>query len=154
MKILAKRSLCVLSLCVWSLCVAIFKMAKTKLKKDAISEDVLEMRNVAFECPICVSLAVSGPIMQCKNGHHICNNCASKVDKCLSCKEKIDIRALQLEKLREVTPFPCQFMENGCKVVLKLKDLQQHQDQCRHGLCSTCKDILQSHYRINAKRRF
>jgi hypothetical protein len=82
-----------------------------------------------------MTLAVSGAIKQCKNGHHICENCGSKVEKCPSCKEKIDIRSLQLEKLREVTPFPCQNQENGCKVNLKLKYLENHQDnKCHHGL--------------------
>jgi hypothetical protein len=100
----------------------------------AILEDMTKMRNVAFECPICMTLALSGPIKQCKNGHHICDTCASKVEKCPSCKEKIDVRNLQLENLREVTPLPCQFMEQGCKEELKLKDLKNHQDQCHHGL--------------------
>jgi hypothetical protein len=100
----------------------------------AISMDTTEMRNVAFECPICMTLATSGPIKQCKNGHHICDTCASRLDKCPSCKEKIDIRNLQLENLRDATPFPCQNVDNGCKVELKLKYLKNHQDQCQHGL--------------------
>jgi hypothetical protein len=98
-----------------------------------ILKDMTEMRNV-LECPICMTLAILGPIKQCKNGHHLCDNCASRIQKCPSCEEKIDIRARQLEKLRDVTPIPCQHVENGCKVELKLKDLQIHQNQCNHGL--------------------
>jgi hypothetical protein len=51
---------------------------KRKIKMAGISNDTTEMRNV-LECPICWTLAISGPIKQCKNGHHICANCASKV---------------------------------------------------------------------------
>jgi hypothetical protein len=99
-----------------------------------ISMDTIKMRNVAFECPICATLAISGPIKQCKNGHSICDTCASRVDKCPSCNGKIVIRNLQLENLRDATPFPCQNVDNGCKVQLKLKYLKNHQDLCHHGL--------------------
>jgi hypothetical protein len=112
----------------------------------AVSMDTTEMRNVAFECPICATLAISGPIRQCKNGHHICNTCASRVGKCPSCKEKIDIRNLQLENLRGATPFPCKNVDNGCKVELKLKYLKNHQEQCQQGLLpcvkGSCKEKM------------
>jgi hypothetical protein len=108
-------------------------MASRFQKYLKLSKDLTEMRKV-LECPICMTFATSGPIKQCKNGHHICDKCASRLDKCPSCKEKIDTRNLQLENLRDVTPIPCQNVENGCDVELKLKDLKNHQDQCEHGL--------------------
>jgi hypothetical protein len=54
--------------------------------------------------------------------------------ECPSCKEKIDIRNLQLENLCDATPFPCKNVVNGCKVELKLKYLKNHQEQCHYGL--------------------
>jgi transcription elongation factor Elf1 len=65
-----------------------------------VKKDMTEMRKV-LECPICMTFAISGQIKQCKNGHHICENCASRLDK-------IDTRRLPLENIRDVTPIPCQ----------------------------------------------
>jgi hypothetical protein len=100
----------------------------------AAANDLIEMRKL-LDCPICMTLIVSGPIRQCKNGHHICDNCSSKLEKCPSCEEKIDGRNRQLENLRELVPLPCQNVDHGyygCNVELKMKDLKLHQEECQH----------------------
>jgi hypothetical protein len=96
----------------------------------AAANDVTEMRKL-LDCPICMTLIVSGPIRQCKNGHQSCDNCSSKLEKCPSCEEKIDCRNRQLEKLRQLVPLPCQNIDHGCNVELKMKDLKLHQDECQ-----------------------
>jgi hypothetical protein len=94
-----------------------------------------------LECPVCLTWPVKGPIKGCKNGHHICSTCEPNVTKCPICLEKIELQLqLQLEKIREFTPFPCKFALEGCKTEMMLKDLQIHENDCKHRLvnCPYC----------------
>jgi hypothetical protein len=72
-----------------------------------------------LECPICMSVPRSGPITQCKNGHVVCSSCLKQLERCPSCRETIDIRVLQLEKMLQVMPHQCMFAENGCNVEMR-----------------------------------
>eukprot|EP01083_Nonionella_stella_P166191 554912_1 len=53
-----------------------------------VYEDFLE----AFECPICNVSMYDGPILQCPEGHIICQECKSKLPKskpCPQCRKNI-----------------------------------------------------------------
>ena len=43
-----------------------------------------------LECPVCfeVPRTGAGPILGCRNGHIICQNCVEKIEKCPTCREK------------------------------------------------------------------
>eukprot|EP01083_Nonionella_stella_P281609 958234_1 len=55
---------------------------------STVYEDLLE----TFECPICNVLMYDGPILQCLDGHTICQKCKDKLPsskKCPQCRKKI-----------------------------------------------------------------
>jgi hypothetical protein len=96
--------------------------------------DIQELRDI-LECPVCLTYAVKGPIKGCKNGHNICNFCQPKLTKnvCPTCRENIDVRSLQLEKMRQLISFPCQFVSNGCQIEMKLNQLETHYQECNYA---------------------
>ena len=105
-------------------------------KKESISVSIFNSSE-KFGC---------GQIKQCKNGHPICSNCATKLsmkNECPQCRSSLDCRSLYLEKILQVIPRPCAFAQLGCKKVLKPNselDLL-HEISCKHGKfpCPFCK---------------
>jgi hypothetical protein len=91
-----------------------------------------------IQCPICFNLATEGPIWTCKNGHHVCNTCQPKLDNCGSCRQPINTRSLQLERMRDLIPVTCQF---GCEIEIKSKDLKNHEKTCQKRLLLHCADL-------------
>ena len=76
-----------------------------------------------LECPVCseVPHTGDGPILGCRNGHIICQNCVEKVEKCPSCREnEIRCRNIVAERYIETelknTPF--NYKNAGCGVRL------------------------------------
>ena len=68
-----------------------------------------------LECPVCSRIALP-PIMQCRNGHLVCNLCRHKVRDCPVCREAdIDVRNLFAEKAIVFLTIPCEFKQFGCK---------------------------------------
>jgi E3 ubiquitin-protein ligase SIAH1 len=65
----------------------------------AVALDI-EQLNEILECPVCFVVPISGPLKTCKNGHMVCSSCEPKLTiGCPVCREPIDTRALQLEKM-------------------------------------------------------
>jgi hypothetical protein len=63
----------------------------------------VEQLNEVLECPVCSVVPTSGPLKQCKNGHVVCSSCEPKLkNKCPVCRQPIDTRALQLEKMLDM----------------------------------------------------
>lgn len=84
-----------------------------------------------FECAVCYELPES-PILQCKNGHTLCQSCYTKCSKCPLCRHPLDqkdpIRALKLENIAEKVLFPCPY--EGCTSQKKIKDMKPHKSSC------------------------
>lgn len=84
-----------------------------------------------FECPVCFDYVLP-PILQCQNGHLVCQSCRGKITCCPTCRVPIAsaIRNLPLEKLAENLRFPCKFSSNGCEARLEVTAKLDHEDLC------------------------
>ncbi|CAE8595720.1 unnamed protein product [Polarella glacialis] len=87
----------------------------------------------AWDCPICDE-ALSGRIFQCQQGHHLCEECLTKIRsttrQCPSCREVFPssaARNLALEKLAANVDFPCRWT---CGFQGRPDALQAHHSQC------------------------
>lgn len=68
-----------------------------------------------LECPVCARITLP-PIMQCRNGHIMCNTCRNKVRDCPVCREAdIDVRNIFAENAVVFLTIPCDFKQFGCK---------------------------------------
>ncbi|XP_004711279.3 E3 ubiquitin-protein ligase SIAH1-like [Echinops telfairi] len=90
-----------------------------------------------FECPVCYD-SVLPPILQCKNGHLVCNNCRPKLDICPTCRVLLgSIRNLALEKVADLVQFPCKYAVWGCERILAYTEKADHQVNCEFR-CYSC----------------
>ena len=79
----------------------------------------------SLECPVCLEVPRigAGPILGCRNGHLICNNCVDKVKDCPTCREKeIRCRNLFAEIYieTEMMDIPLKCKNVGCDVHLPM----------------------------------
>ncbi|XP_004711275.1 E3 ubiquitin-protein ligase SIAH1-like [Echinops telfairi] len=89
-----------------------------------------------FECPVCYD-SVLPPILQCENGHLVCNNCHPKLELCPTCRVLLgSIRNLALEKLANLVQFPCKYALWGCERILAHTEKADHQVNCEFRLYS------------------
>lgn len=90
-----------------------------------------------FECPVCFDYVVP-PILQCQNGHLVCQPCRTKMSysTCPTCRVSIgslpSIRNLQLERLASTLFFPCKHSNTGCAVKLSCTNKLDHEDSCKY----------------------
>ena len=84
-----------------------------------------------FECPVCFDYVLP-PILQCQNGHLVCQNCRQKITCCPTCRVPIssNIRNLPMEKLASTMWFPCKYSNSGCSLQLLYSDKPDHEDSC------------------------
>lgn len=84
-----------------------------------------------FECPVCFDYVLP-PILQCQNGHLVCQACRQMITTCPTCRVQIssNIRNLQMEKLASTVFFPCKYSNYGCNSQLLFKDKPPHEDTC------------------------
>ncbi|KAL1442916.1 hypothetical protein MTO96_030559 [Rhipicephalus appendiculatus] len=88
---------------------------------------------VLFECPVCKDYALP-PILQCKNGHHLCTTCRKRVSRCPLCRESVGrYRNLALDSLAEKMLFQCKYRLNGCTAALRMVAKQRHEMTCEYG---------------------
>ncbi|KAL1469847.1 hypothetical protein MTO96_040833, partial [Rhipicephalus appendiculatus] len=89
-----------------------------------------------LECPVCGDYALP-PILQCQNGHHLCNRCRQRVARCPICRAPKDTnRNLALDHLAEMNLFQCKYHSQGCSAALAIAAKQKHEMSCEHGPCS------------------
>src|SRR6218665_457274 len=84
-----------------------------------------------FECPVCFEYVLP-PIMQCQNGHLLCQCCRAMISNCPTCRVSItnNIRNLQMEKLASTLMFPCKYASAGCTTSPFIKDKSEHEQVC------------------------
>lgn len=99
--------------------------------KALVSSSTNEELASLFECPVCFDYVLP-PIMQCQNGHLVCQTCLKMVQNCPTCRIQIsnNIRNLQMEKLACNIQFPCKYSNSGCKMLLLYKDKCEHEESC------------------------
>jgi E3 ubiquitin-protein ligase SIAH1 len=86
-----------------------------------------------MKCPVCTQYMVP-PITLCVNGHNVCGICKPKLDVCPTCRDLfLGIRNEALEKLAREVKYPCTYRKFGCKEVLALYMLVEHQAKCPNG---------------------
>lgn len=109
--------------------------AKRPRVSEAFSQD-------DFQCGVCLELPTS-PILQCQNGHTLCQDCYRRCNTCPQCRcfmnQKNPIRALMLEQIAEKLTFPCP--HEGCDCHVKFKDMPKHKRFCCFGPvhCLNCR---------------
>eukprot|EP01083_Nonionella_stella_P061174 159482_1 len=94
-------------------------------------EDLMEL----LECPICSIPMVDGPILQCSEGHTICQTCKGKLPNpklCPQCQAELGYcRNRVLESMVEKIPIPCKNKDFGCLLIIPPCDRITHAAQCK-----------------------
>jgi len=112
-----------------------------------------------IECPTCHSTPARKVIIQqCNNGHIMCQKCRHPNQATcpyLHCQAPLNlpssIRNLFCEKIMNLLPLECSFMEHGCKAS-EIKDTEQlllHEKRCPHRLVRCIYPLCQSIVPIN-----
>lgn len=83
----------------------------------------------SLQCPICFEYFTI-PIYQCDSGHSICALCASKSQKCPTCRDSIGrkLRNHHLEQQIASVDYRCRFP--GCEESMKLTARLSHEERC------------------------
>lgn len=103
-------------------------------KLAAVNSHVNDSIISLFECPVCFEYLVP-PIYQCRNSHHVCSSCKSKLNRCPSCTEAfLDSRSVFAEQIAEHLLYPCKNLEAGCIEKFSQKDISKHHAACPHRL--------------------
>ena len=111
-----------------------------------------------MRCPGCTEFMVP-PITLCVNGHNVCGLCKPKLDVCPTCRDWfIGVQNEALEKLAREVKYPCTYQKYGCKKVLALCMLVEHQTKCpydqlqcpaaEHPLCMEACDWAGNHKEV------
>ncbi|XP_054088206.1 uncharacterized protein LOC105208783 isoform X1 [Zeugodacus cucurbitae] len=83
-----------------------------------------------LKCPGC-AYPMKTPILLCKTGHSICQQCTRVLLLCPLCKEPFtNIRSLTVEALCSKAHFRCSNASGGCTVRLQIDLLSWHEKQC------------------------
>ncbi|CAG7838369.1 unnamed protein product [Allacma fusca] len=86
-----------------------------------------------LECPVCTSVPLA-PIFNCSKGHIICGKCRPLTRKCGLCESNFtDSRNYVLEKIVEASSIACEFRDEGCDLILRGNEFQQHIETCEFG---------------------
>lgn len=67
----------------------------SKQEEVQASEELLETvlkakAEIDLECPVCLTFPNETPRNQCQNGHLVCNECSTHLDKCPLCRESLE----------------------------------------------------------------
>ncbi|KAH8357387.1 hypothetical protein KR200_005930 [Drosophila serrata] len=83
-----------------------------------------------LRCPGCAG-AMKAPILLCKSGHSICEQCTRILLMCPLCKEAFtNSRSLTVEALCAKAHFRCGHASGGCQVRMPVVLLPWHEQQC------------------------
>jgi hypothetical protein len=99
-----------------------------------------------LECPVCLQI-VAAPVLQCRQGHHMCNACSKRVSSCPLCKRSMSTtRNYAVEAMVDKIPLPCRYRVEGCNEMMCQKDKAAHEDACEFYLY-TCfvQDCFEAH---------
>ena len=117
------------------------KKRSKQLNKTDAKYALKRMRDY-LECSICCC-PMTGSIMQCSNGHVVCQSCQSKCHSCPYCKDSSSwVRNLVLEDLLKDHSVECN--NKSCSHVCKRKLMQDHLKICTYApqKCPCCADFI------------
>ncbi|XP_043658259.1 uncharacterized protein LOC122623275 [Drosophila teissieri] len=85
-----------------------------------------------LRCPGCAG-AMKAPILLCKSGHSVCEQCTRILLMCPLCKEPFtNSRSLTVEALCAKAHFRCGHASGGCQVRMPVVLLPWHEQQCMY----------------------
>ncbi|EDX16951.1 EG:100G10.2 [Drosophila simulans] len=85
-----------------------------------------------LRCPGCAG-AMKAPILLCKSGHSVCEQCTRILVMCPLCKEPFTTsRSLTVEALCAKAHFRCGHASGGCQVRMPVVLLPWHEQQCMY----------------------
>ena len=90
-------------------------MASLKRKLQEMTSLKRKLQEI-FKCPVCLAVPREGPVIQCYEGHAMCQGCAEKTEdnRCPVCRARINaskrIRSLLVEQAIEAADF-----EHNCR---------------------------------------
>ena len=65
----------------------------------------------------------------------ICGRCRPRVQNCPQCRAVYKgHRLVFAEKMLEMVPVPCKYIDEGCQVELVLSRLEHHEKECSFGV--------------------
>jgi len=77
-------------------------------------------------------------VFQCREGHHLCEECYSNCTSCPQCRAPFEkdrrIRTLVVEALLDDYSLECLNKKSGCKAELNRKNFQDHVESCSFSL--------------------
>eukprot|EP01083_Nonionella_stella_P070431 188426_1 len=105
-------------------------------------DDFLEL----FECPVCNVSMFNGPILQCPEGHIICQKCKANLPNpkiCPQCRKALgNCRNRVLEVVADKMPMPCKNKDFGCPLIVSKSDRIEHAEQCKFAQLECPYDCL------------
>lgn len=100
-----------------------------------------------LECPVCLERLTIPVTSTCRNGHAVCNICKLKVTVCPTCRTAmINTKNILIDKVIEITSFPCKNKIFGCIVKGKYKEIMDHEtNECDYKTipCSLLNDEIE-----------
>ncbi|XP_045482974.1 E3 ubiquitin-protein ligase Siah1-like [Harmonia axyridis] len=84
-------------------------------------------------CPYC-QVYVTPPYRQCSEGHLLCSNpeCRKSDTICFCGRPIIDFEIKRMKLIYDMLCFSCEYEKNGCKAVIRGKDLESHLLNCEY----------------------
>lgn len=106
--------------------------------RNLLDAKVVQLKDLEgfLECPVCISVPRSGPIIECPNGHLICGTCAEGIPerKCPICRVifSVDKRSRLAENIIGKCDFevPCIHAGRGCEHVERKSMIEEHEAGC------------------------
>ncbi|XP_034490709.1 uncharacterized protein LOC117794240 [Drosophila innubila] len=97
---------------------------------DSVSAKHYESLIEELRCPGCAG-PMKAPVLLCKSGHSICEQCTRILLMCPLCKEVFtNSRSLTIEALCAKAHFGCSHSAGGCAVRMPVALLPWHEQQC------------------------
>jgi len=124
--------------------------AQEKRARVVPRADTIEFLN----CPVCKTY-IRGNVFQCKNNHHACEKCSTKLKQCHTCRVPCGWTRLRaVEELRNELLMRCS--AEACDVECHgLEELIAHESLCPHSSrCDVCNELAGEHTSKCPHRRF
>ena len=87
-----------------------------------------------LECPVCLSIVRSSPVVCCSNGHILCSSCWCQTHLCPLCRVKLHDQekcfSQTANTLLQVVSMPCTYQDEGCMAMGSLHTMDTHARIC------------------------
>ena len=108
--------------------------------KDDYEKIVEENRNLmnslkeTLECPVCLTMVRSSPVLSCYNGHIVCSSCWNLTHLCPLCRVNLHNNekcfSQTANTLLDLVTLSCQYEDEGCSFQGKKTEVERHQQDC------------------------